>query len=198
MSDILNSYLVQHKSISIPGMGTIYVEDVPARSDFVNRQLLPPFSIYRFDKYFDAPDREFFAYLALHKQMADYEAIRWYNEFAYNLRAQIRNGGQAIWNGIGIFKQNPSGDIFFEENRENDPVYEPVPAERIIRDNESHSIRVGDNETTTLKMSELLHESVYVEKESWWIYALILAAVGICLAFFYFYSYGFNTGSIFK
>src|SRR5690606_17787775 len=103
MSDILNSYLVQHKSISIPGMGTIYVEDVPARSDFVNRQLLPPFSIYRFDKYFDAPDREFFAYLALHKQMADYEAIRWYNEFAYNLRAQIRNGGQAVWDGIGVF-----------------------------------------------------------------------------------------------
>lgn len=197
MIEVLNSYLVQHKSINIPGLGTIYVETVPARNDFVNKQLLPPYHIYRFDKYFDAPDKEFFAYLAQQKGIADYEAIRWYNEFAYNLRARIRTNETAEWEGVGVFTKDMSGDIVFKENRQLMPVYAPVNAERVIRSNVSHSIRVGDQETTTTRMSELLSEEVHVEKESWWIYALILAAIAICFAFFYFYRYGMNVGSLF-
>ncbi len=197
MTDILNSYLVQHKSINIPGLGTIYVETVPARNDFVNKKLWPPFQIYRFDKYFDAPDKAFFAYLAIHKNMADYEVIRWYNEFAYNLRSDIRNHEMAVWEGVGTFRQNGAGDIVFEESRIYNNVYEPVPAERVIRTNAVHNIVVGDRETTTAHMSELLSEDTYIEKESWWIYALIIATVCICVVFFHFYRYGLSVGSMF-
>lgn len=198
MTDILNSYLVQHKSINIPGLGTIYLETVPARNDFVNRKLWPPFQIYRFDKYFDAPDKEFFSYLADHKKMADYEVIRWYNEFAYNLRSEIRNNNLAVWKGVGTFRQDGSGDIVFEEERTYNDIYKAVSAERVIRTNASHTIMVGDHETTTALMSEQLNEEVYIEKESWWIYALIIAAICICAIFFHFYRYGLSFGSMFK
>ena len=39
MVEALYSYLLQHKSLSIPGLGTIFIERVPAQSDFVNKQL---------------------------------------------------------------------------------------------------------------------------------------------------------------
>jgi hypothetical protein len=198
MTDILNSYLVQHKSINIPGLGTIYLETVPARNDFVNRKLWPPFQIYRFDKYFDAPDKEFFTYLATHKKIPDYDAIRWYNEFSYNLRSSIRNNDHAVWEGVGIFRQDGSGEIVFEENRLYNNILPAVTAERVIRSNASHAMVVGDRETTTTKMSELLSEETHVEKESWWIYALIIAAVCICAVFFHVYRYGLQFGSMFK
>ena len=79
MFEELNSYLYQHKSISIPGLGTIYMESLPASIDSSSKNILPPLYYFRFDKYFDAPDKEFFSYLASEKNMADYEAIRWYN-----------------------------------------------------------------------------------------------------------------------
>ncbi len=60
MVKLISTYLIQNKSVSIPGLGTIYVERVPAQSDFVNRQLLPPAYHYRFDKYFDAPGKDFY------------------------------------------------------------------------------------------------------------------------------------------
>ncbi|WP_315816313.1 hypothetical protein [Paraflavitalea speifideaquila] len=59
MTEALTSYLIQHKSISIPGLGTVYIERIPAQTDFINKQILPPSYHFRFDKYFDAPDKEF-------------------------------------------------------------------------------------------------------------------------------------------
>jgi hypothetical protein len=125
---------------------------------------------FRFDKYFDVPDRNFFAYLARKKNIPDFEAIRWYNEFAANLRNTIRL------------------ELVFEAFAPPYELYPPVKAERVIRADAKHSILVGDKEKTNYEMTELLSDDTYVEKESWWIYALILAAIGLSILFFHFYS----------
>ena len=62
MFQVLNAYLFQHRSISIPGLGTIYLETFSASVDVADRIILPPLYQFRFDKYFDSPDREFFAF----------------------------------------------------------------------------------------------------------------------------------------
>ena len=187
MIEVLNNYLAQHKSINIPGMGTLYLERVPARTDFVNRQLLPPIFTYRFDKYFDAPDRDFFVYLASKKNIADYEAIKLYTEFAFDLRAKVKNGQEAIWDGVGKFGIDENGEIFFEADGVLKELWSPVPAERVIRAHQDHAMLVGDRERTTNEMSAYLSENIHVEKASWWIYALILAALALSLIFFHFY-----------
>lgn len=69
MYDILNKYLFQHKSISIPGLGSLVAETIPAVADFANKQLLPVQLKFRFDKYFDVPDKNFFLYLAQKKTL---------------------------------------------------------------------------------------------------------------------------------
>ncbi len=117
MNNVLVSYLLQHKSISIPGLGSMYIERIPAQTDFVNRRILPPDYHFRFDKYFDAPDKDFFTYLAKQQNIADYEAIKWYNEWAYELRSKIREGQIVEWAGIGTLKKDISGEIIFESAR---------------------------------------------------------------------------------
>ena len=193
----LNSYLVQHKSLSIPGLGTIYVERKPAQTDFVNKQIIPASYHYRFDRYFDAPDKDFFTYLAAQREIADYEAIRWYNEWAYELRNKIRTQHEVKWDKVGTLRTDVSGEIVFEAQPNLVGFLDPVPAERVIRSNAQHTMIVGDREVTNKAMTDYLkEETVFVEKESWWIYALILAAAAIVAIFFHFFQHGFHSGSV--
>ncbi|HEY0676743.1 MAG TPA: hypothetical protein VGD17_00605 [Chitinophagaceae bacterium] len=194
MIGILNGYLIQHKSISIPGLGTIYLERLPAMNDFTNRQIHPPSFRFRFDKYFDAPDKDFFTFLATHRNIPEYEAIKQYNEFAYDLRNRIRHEDKFHWPQVGTLSKEMSGEIHFE-SAVLDTYLPPVNANRVIRQDAPHPILVGDQELTTNEMSEYLNETV-VEKESWWIYALILFAVGLCIVFFHFIRSGGGLQSI--
>jgi hypothetical protein len=190
MIALINSYLLQHKSISIPGLGTIYVERIPAQSDFVNRQLLPPAYHFRFDKYFDAPGKDFFTYLAAKKNIPDYEAIKLYNEWALELRNSIGTEDSTSLEGVGILKRDLSGEVIFEPSSTPRIYVVPVPAERIIRSNSKHMMLVGDKETTNVEMTGYLHEEVHKEKEAWWIYALILAAISLTAIFFHYFKSG--------
>ena len=201
MIAVLNKYLVQHNSISIPGLGTIQVERIPASTDFVNKQLLPPALHYRFDKFFDSPDKDFFSYLATTKKIAEYEAIRLYNEWALNLRNRIREDEPVHWDGVGTLRKDVSGEILFEPVSISPPFLKPVRAERVIHSNALHTMIVGDKEVTNREMNEYLVEEVqvekvHVEKESWWIYAMIIAAIAFIIIFFHFYKNGVRPESI--
>jgi len=189
MIQLVNNYLLQHKSVSIPGLGTIYVERVPAQSDFINRQLLPPAYHFRFDKYFDDPEKEFFTFLATSKNIPEYEAIKLYNEWALNIRNGIDTEHNTLLEGIGALKRNASGDIVFEPFSALKTYDVAVPAERIIRTNARHAMIVGDMETTTMEMTDYLQE-VHKEKASWWIYALIIVAVALVAIFFHYFING--------
>ena len=188
MYDILNKYLFQHRSISIPGLGSLVAENIPAVADFANKQLLPVQVKFRFDKYYDVPDKSLFSYLSAVKNMPDFEAMAWFSDFAASLRARIKKEEEAVWQDVGTFRKDFGGEIVFEPFSPSYELYPAVPAERIIRADATHSILVGDKEKTNYEMTELLNDESYVEKESWWIYALILAAVGLSVLFFYFYS----------
>lgn len=196
MTEALTSYLLQHKSISIPGLGTVYIERIPAQTDFVNKQILPPAYHFRFDKYFDAPDKEFFTYLAQQKDMADYEAIKWYNEWAYELRNRLRTDEEVKWAGVGTLKKDISGDIVFEASGAIPSPQRPAPATRVIHSRAQHTMLVGDREITReISSDETVYpgEETVKEKSSWWIYVVVIAAIALTAIFFHFYKNGFST-----
>lgn len=197
MIEALTSYLLQHKSISIPGLGTVYIERIPAQTDFVNKQILPPSYHFRFDKYFDAPDKEFFTYLAQQKDIADYEAIKWYNEWAYELRNRLRTDEVVEWKGVGLLKKDISGDIVFEASGAIPSAQQPAPATRVIHSNTQHTMLVGDHEVTreinTAETDNPFPEEEEAVRNTWWIYALIIAAIALSIIFFNFYKNGFST-----
>jgi hypothetical protein len=187
MERLIRTYLLQKSSVSIPGLGTIYIERSPARSDFINRQLLPPSYHFRFDKYFDAPGKDFFAFLASQKKIEDYEAIKLYNEWALGIRNNLGADRSSALEGIGVLKRNESGDVIFEPESLPDLINIAVPAERIIRTNAKHTMLVGDREISNVEMTDYLHDEVHKEKTSWWIYALIIAAIALTAILFHFF-----------
>ncbi len=197
MNGVLYSYLLQHKSISIPGLGTIFVHRSPAQADFPNKRVLPPRFQFGFDKYFDAPDKEFFGYLSNQNAMADYEAMRWYNEWAFDLRNQIKSNHPVSLPGVGILKKDLSGEIIFEPDSGVNSWLGPTPATKVIHADDRHVLLVGDREISSGDIAAYRggSEARYVEKESWWVYALILAAIALIVLFFHLYKNGLDLNS---
>lgn len=191
MVKLIGTYLLQNKSVSIPGLGTIYIERTPAQSDFVNRQILPPAYHYRFDRYFDTPGKDFFTFLSARKNVHDFEAIKMFNEWALDLRTSISGIDQSVeLEGIGSLKRDNSGVVIFEPFIKPQAYTPPVPAERIIRTNAKHMMLVGDKETTNVEMSDYLQEEPAGKRSSWWIYALIIAAACLIAIILFYYQNG--------
>jgi len=200
MFQVLNAYLFQHRSISIPGLGTIYLETFSANADVADRTILPPLYQFRFDKYFDAPDREFFSYMATHKNILDYEAIKWYNEFAFELRNRIRTEEQVLWDGVGILKKDEGGNVVFEAIADKGLFMAPTPAFRVNRQNAQHTLLVGDQERTNVEMNEWLHDESAgrSKRKSWWIIALVLGILILAALGWHFYTNGWSIGNQIK
>jgi len=198
MFQVLNAYLFQHRSISIPGLGTIYLETFSASADVADRTILPPLYQFRFDKYFDSPDREFFAYIASQRNVLDYEAIKWYNEFATDLRQRIRTEDKVNWEGVGILRKGEGGNVVFEPTPASGLFMTPAPALRVNRQNAQHTLLVGDQERTNVEMNEWLldeEEAAHRKKRSWWIAALIVALLALIALGWHFYNNGWNIGN---
>jgi hypothetical protein len=199
MFAVLNAYLFQHRSISIPGLGTIYLETLPAEADVVDRTMLPPGYRFRFDKYFDAPDKEFFGYLASQQNMLDFEAIKWYNEFSFELRNRIRSEDEVSWDGVGILKKDGSGNILFESVKAPAFFLQPTPAMRVQRDDAQHTLVVGDRERTSGEMNEWLQEENNGRRRiSWRVIAILLAVAGLAVLGWHFYTHGWSIGNQIK
>ena len=200
MFQVLNAYLFQHRSISIPGLGTIYLETLPANVDVADRTMLPPAYRFRFDKYFDAPDKEFFSYIASQRDILDYEAIKWYSEFSFELRNRIRAEDQVSWDGVGVLKMDPSGNVIFESISGSPQFMVPTPAMRVNRQDAQHMLLVGDRERTNVQMNEWLHdeEGAGRKKRSWWIIALVLGLIALAILGWHFYTNGWLFGNQMK
>jgi hypothetical protein len=177
-------------------LGTIYLETMPANVDVVDRTMQPPTYQFRFDKYFDAPDKEFFAFIATQRNVLDYEAIKWYNEFSFELRNRIRAEEQVSWDGVGTLKKDGAGGVQFEPAPTSLPFLQPVPAMRVSRQDAQHNLVVGDRERTSGEMNEWLHDHARTRRRpSWWVIAVVLAVLGLAFLGWYFYSHGFSAGS---
>jgi hypothetical protein len=167
--------------------------------DVADRTILPPLYQFRFDKYFDAPDREFFSFLAAQRKTLDFEAIKWYTEFSFDLRNRIKTEDHVDWEGVGVLKKDELGNTIFESAEDKGLFLTATPAMRVNRQNASHTLLVGDRERTNVQMNEWLQEETgHRSKISWWIIALILGALALGFLAWYFYSEGWTIGNQIK
>jgi hypothetical protein len=195
MYAILNRYLFLHKSIPIPGLGTICMESQAAAIDASTRTIHPPVYRFRFDKFSDSPDKDLFAYLSAQQKISDYEALRQYNDFAYSLRDRLNYFREAPWEGLGILKKDDMGDIHFESSILNPSFLQPVPAEKVVRTNAKHMLLVGDRERSNREMSDWFAEEPIHGNRLWWLVALVGGIAAALIIMFHFSSKGWNVES---
>jgi hypothetical protein len=195
MYAILNKYLFLKKSIPVPGLGTICMESLPATIDASTRTIAPPAYRFRFDKFFDSPDKDLFSYLSAQQHISDYEALRQYNDFAYSLRDRLNYFREAPWEGLGMLKKDDMGEIHFDSSISTPGFLQPVPAEKVVHANAKHTLLVGDRERTNREMSDWFAEEPVHGNRLWWMVALIAGIAAALIIMFHFSSRGWKVES---
>ncbi|HTN07703.1 hypothetical protein [Agriterribacter sp.] len=203
MFHILHQYLIQHKSLSLPGLGTLELQNIPAISNFSDHMIEPPMQKIIFDDMHDAPDKDLFQYVAARLHIEEWEAIKRVNDFSYELKNQLKEEGEKVWDKVGVLRAELGGSITLEAKTITYDFMEPVPAVRIIRTNANHTILRGDTEVSeNFIRHQAGHDAIYPadEKNSfrqrWWMWACVLGGIVLLLLFLHLYKSGFTLNSL--
>ena len=190
----LYQYLILHKQLNIPGIGTFLLERKPADIDFVNKIANPPAYTVALHHGNSVPSKNVFSWLASSLNISERDALTQFNDFALDIKDRVLTGDKLQWNGIGILSKGMAGEIRFEASLKGMKAGTPVPAIKVIRENAEHHVRVGEQDKTSSEMIELLAPPAQKKTYGWGI-ALIAGLLAIIFIALYFFSNGLNTSS---
>ena len=193
MYEKLHQYLLVHKQLPLPGIGTFLVERKPAEADFANKIINAPIYSVTLRNETGSLPKKFFNWLAAVLNISERDAIVRFNDFVFDLKKRIASGATVKWIGVGTLTNGLAGAVKFSPD--SDIIIEqPVVAEKIIRENYKHTVRVGEDERTSTEMVEMLSQPK--KKQSlWWAYALVLALISFIFVCWYFSEHGLNVSS---
>ena len=199
MFQILYKYLIQHKSLALPGIGTLELQKIPAISNFSDHVILPPSYKIILDDSKDTPSKILFQYVSAQTGLNEWEAIKQLNDFSFNIKNSLKQGENISWRKVGIFSMEDNGVTTLESPKIEYEFNEPAPARRVIRSNVNHTILRGDTEVSEsfFKQEEIEVEAIATNRR-WWVWASILAAMAILLIFLYYYNNGFELSQFFN
>lgn len=177
MVDLVARYLSFRKQLSLQGIGTFSVEQLPARLDFPNRLLHAPQSLLHFSSTAQ-PDEEFEHWLSEELHISHTAVKEQQQILLANFQHGLSEKNAVEWKGIGAFTKDENKILHFTSAFETE-VTEPVKAEKVIRKNAEHLVRVGEDEKTNTEMEELLFGNQKKTYKSFWFIALALLLIGI-------------------
>jgi hypothetical protein len=189
----LYHYLLQYRTLSLPGIGTFIVERKPAQADFPNKQLLPPVYSLAMQPSALIPPGKFFNWLGTALGISQMDAVIRFNDFVFEMKKQVDRGETINWSGVGIIKKGLGGEIKFQPYGPG-VTEQPVPAVKILREKAEHTVRVGEEERTSVQMKEMLAKPDE-KKSHWWAYALVTGLLAVIFIGWYFSLKGVDVAS---
>lgn len=184
MYNYLHQYFAANKKLSLPGIGSFDTTTTAAELDFVNRSLKAPVLNIAFHSDEKLADECFVEFLSVQTGNSGENCAAAFHDFTNAIQHKLKAGETENLPGIGSIRLEKKNYIFTPDNSIQQ-YFPTVTADKIIRPNASHTVKVGEDEKTSEQMHELLNTTV--KKEQWWIAAVILATVGVvAIAAYYF------------
>ena len=189
----LYCFLIAHKELNVPGIGTFLLERKPARIDFLNKCVQAPVHFISFNSSNQSPSKKLFSWLADAFNISDRDAVVRFNDFSFALKKKIEEGSIVKWKGVGVLEKKDDQINFLpEENK----VERSVAAEKIIREHAQHTMLVGEQKMTSTEMEELLTPVLKMKSSRWWILPLIIGIIILAFLGWYFYENGLEVSSM--
>src|SRR5258706_12193476 len=195
MLTLFYQYLIHHHKIVLPGLGTIILQRKPAISDFTEHVFLPPSYAFQWEHGDTNPPVSFFLWLSRKLNVAEEDAAIRVNNFVADMKREINAGKEISWDGVGIIRRGLDSRIEFEPATPELSSENSVHGEKVVHEDSSHMILVGDKEKTSLEMSEILHLPE-TRKFNWYRIALIAAILFLLFIVWYIWKNGFNAVSV--
>lgn len=193
MTNLLYKYLIIHKQVALPGVGVFKIVRQPAKHDIANKVIEPPVLNIDFKSHTSTHNENFVKFVSKEKGIDKAAATEHFNDFAERLQEDMNAHKPVDLAGVGTLRKNANGEITFEPAHILANYFPPAIAEPVIREKASYDIRVGETQRTSSQMHEALHdepETEQVRKDYWWIYAILLAVIGIAAIVYYYQQNG--------
>lgn len=172
MVELIARYLSFQKKVSIKDVGTFSVEELPARLDFPNKLLHAPEHILHFNPKW-SNDELFEQWAQQQLGLSQQEIKAQLQNLSADFQRTLSDKNEITWEGIGRFSKNDQQLILFS-NGFSAVKRPPVAAEKVIRKNAQHAIRVGEQEKTNVEMEELLQMQSIKTLSLWKLFAFTL------------------------
>lgn len=196
MYNSLYKYLIFNKKMVIPGIGSFTVEHIPGRLDFLNKQLHSPISVIRFSMDRHAtPEKSLYEFLSEDMAVPEIQAIKQFNDLSFYLKDELSKGRDGVLPGIGSLKKEFGDSYSFHPEQSVQQYFPDTVAERVVRKDATHEVKVGEDIRSSNEMKEMLRDddddenetkSVEAHHDKWWLYAIILAIVALIALIYYF------------
>jgi nucleoid DNA-binding protein len=183
MQQYIHKYFVLNRELALPGIGSFTVEMQNAKLDFINKTLQAPIAVIRYNPD-DGAQEKFYNFLSKETGLIKTDAANSFSQYATELKEQLETNHILELKGIGTLTKNGSGYSFDASNTIQD-FFPEVAAERVIRQNAEHTVKVGEQHKTSTQMHQELQQRV-VKKDNWPISALVLGGIGIVAIILYY------------
>ena len=171
----------------IPHIGTFELVQEAPRLDVADKVLRPPFYKTAFSEKDHVPEHQlqFFSSIGNHLKK---ELV----SFGQRLRTRVQDA-PVVLQGFGKLRYS-SHSIVFEPEIIELAALQPVPAQKVIRENVQHNVLVGDREMSSQQVSDFLGQT-FRKKPLFMIIGWSLLLLALTAIFFILYKDGFRIGS---
>ena len=192
MYQIFYKYFILNKKVSVPGIGNFSINTSAAKLDFVAGVLHAPLPKVVFSQAYTAIDRNFFQYLSKELKIDEKQAVQEFQSFSFNIKANLDGNKPVELPGIGkLQKGYNDADVVFTEENNASPAFLNDIKLNAATDSKANLVelyKTGDSLIITEETEDDRLEMIIKEKDEdyWWVYALILALMGVGALLYYY------------
>jgi hypothetical protein len=182
MVELLTQYFIQHKEVVLPGIGQLQATPVSAKYDASRQMMLPPSLQFQWQPKPSLSTQPLMGFISLHSQLSEEESFDAVNDLISRIKDSIEQNEAWIWPGVGKLVAMAGGKIGFVPDSQLETYFTAIDAPRISHAGRTHQMLVGDKETNTVEMHQMLNEEEELAEEGrWWIPSLLLGTVLVLL-----------------
>ena len=154
MDELISQFLFQYSRCPLPGVGTLYLSNKAAWLNTADQLIAAPAGVVNFSS--DSGDPAPLIRFISGMQSIDAGlAEKRLKDYCRQL-SSLQDQQEWVIAGAGRFLSDAEGVISFEPETLPDHFMPEVPVKRVIRNDASHNITVGDRETDSHMMTEML------------------------------------------
>ncbi len=189
MMHLLYKYLIINKQVTLPGIGVLSINRKPARHDLVDKVFQSPVFNIELTSETSIADNKLFVFISREKGIDEAEAFEHLHDFAYRLKEDVSLNKIVELPGIGVLGKDNLGHLSLRSTDVIRTFFPPVISEDtfVARDNQAFFNNRNSNYSKTEQALSNETKTALKAKDFWWVYAIVLALIGIGGIFYYYY-----------
>lgn len=184
MEHLIARYLFQNKYCPLPGIGKLALSERPAVVSHGAQLIEPPQPVITL-VHGEFPEDDFLAFISFAEKIDTMQASAGLQRFCHQLLG-LDSYAEAKIPSTGKFYVNAEGNLVFKQSSFPAIYLDSIVAEKVIHPDASHTLLVGDKESSTTLMTEYFNVEDPAPRKRWWIAAVVLAIAALIVIFFYF------------